>query len=291
MASSAAAGGGKASAPAAAAAAAGGGEGKAPDEAARQRALAEKQQAEIDAEVAAQPAAGAREPLTVLLAEYRDNPSFHGKIAQLVAKPHYTGVRRSRGDGNCFYRSVAFQWLDAARVGGQAEAARQVAHHDEILDGLCNALGYERMMLEAFHEAFCDALRAAPDTSVASLEAQFADDASMYFVYWVRLCTSFSVQARAEQFFPFIVALGFSDAKAFCTNQIEPVKVDADQLPIQALAEHTGWSIRIEYLDGGGGELNHHDFGPAAGSGASRGAIHLLYRPGHYDMLSVAEGS
>lgn len=285
-----------AASPATPAAASGGGaattgEGKAPDAAAHQRALAEKQQAEIDAEVAAQPATGAREPLTVLLSEYRDNPSFHGKIAQLVAKPEYTGVRRSRGDGNCFYRSVAFQLLDAARVGGQAEAERQVAHHDEILDGLCNALGYERMTLEAFHEAFCDALRAVPGTSVASLESQFADHASMYFVYWIRLCTSFSVQARAEQFFPFIVALGFSDAKAFCTSQIEPVKVDADQLPIQALAEHMGWSIRIEYLDGGGGDLNHHDFGPAAGSGESRGAIHLLYRPGHYDMLSVAGGS
>ena len=65
----------------------------------------------------------------------------------------------------------------------------------------------------------------------------------------------------------------------------------ADQLPIQALAEHMRWSIRIEYLDGGGGDLNHHDFGPTAGSGESRGSIYLLYRPGHYDMLSIAGGS
>lgn len=44
-------------------------------------------------------------PLTVLRAEYEGSDSFIKQIDFLSAKG-YEGVRRSRGDGDCFYRCV-----------------------------------------------------------------------------------------------------------------------------------------------------------------------------------------
>ena len=64
---------------------------------------------------------------------------------------------------------------------------------------------------------------------------------------------------------------------------------------VLALAEYLGVKLHIEYLDGkelmletgpessGGslGKLVKHEFGPEN----APFAIHLLYRPGHYDIL------
>ena len=58
-------------------------------------------------------------------------------------------------------------------------------------------------------------------------------ESSLPLVYWIRLLTSFAIQSNAEQFDPFIVALGYVDASTFVKSQVEPVSVDADQLPMQ----------------------------------------------------------
>ena len=44
-------------------------------------------------------------PLTALRAEYEGSDSFSKQIDFLIAKG-YEGIRRSRGDGDCFYRCV-----------------------------------------------------------------------------------------------------------------------------------------------------------------------------------------
>jgi ubiquitin thioesterase protein OTUB1 len=44
-------------------------------------------------------------PLTVLRAEYEGSDSFIKQIDFLSAQG-YDGIRRSRGDGDCFYRCV-----------------------------------------------------------------------------------------------------------------------------------------------------------------------------------------
>lgn len=253
------------------------------EEKTHQREQQEAQRRAMEAEISAQAPTGAGENIAVLMNEYRDNLSFHNKITQLCSK--YGGIRRSRGDGNCFYRSVAFQVLDQMR-GKPADAIESARRqHSEVFESLTGALGYEKFTTEDFFEAFTEALMEMPAKSLDDLEAMFKDDhGSMYYIYWIRLVTSYSVQAHPEKFAPFILAMNFPDPASFCKSQVEPAKVDADQLPIQALAEHMNWSIRIEYLDGNADEqLNHHDFGPPIGSG--KATIYLLYRPGHYDML------
>ena len=62
--------------------------------------------------------------------------------------------------------------------------------------------------------------------------------------------------------------------------------MDADNLPIQALAEFMGWFTTVEYLDASSSPLNQHTFGTEK-TGTDAPKILLLYRPGHYDMLVV----
>ena len=62
---------------------------------------------------------------------------------------------------------------------------------------------------------------------------------------------------------------------------------ESDHIHIIALTAATGICVRVEYMDRGGSSpnVNHHDF-PDDGSTPQ---LHLLYRPGHYDLLYPIE--
>ncbi len=56
---------------------------------------------------------------------------------------------------------------------------------------------------------------------------------------------------------------------------------ECDHLHISALTAAVGVSVRVQYMDRGeGGVVNHHDFPEGV-----EPRLHVLYRPGHYDIL------
>jgi ubiquitin thioesterase protein OTUB1 len=94
--------------------------------------------------------------------------------------------------------------------------------------------------------------------------------------------------------------------EGFCRRYVEPMGEESDHLHAQALVDALGVRVRVMYLDGGGGggdggggggggggsELGRVDFAPTdeqGGGGAAAGGgappVHILYRPGHYDIL------
>jgi len=69
--------------------------------------------------------------------------------------------------------------------------------------------------------------------------------------------------------------------RVFLLQEVEPMGKESDHIHITALTAATGVPVRIEYLSRGEGEpINHHDFPEG-----STPKIHLLYKPGHYDIL------
>lgn len=57
---------------------------------------------------------------------------------------------------------------------------------------------------------------------------------------------------------------------------------EADHLHITALTNALGVCVNVCYMDRtDGGQVNNHKF-PEDGAGP---LVHLLYRPGHYDVL------
>lgn len=64
-----------------------------------------------------------------------------------------------------------------------------------------------------------------------------------------------------------------------CT-QVEPLEREVEQVQVIALSSALKAGVRVVHLDRSGGPLNHHDFPDGEAP-----AVHLLYRPGHYDLI------
>lgn len=65
------------------------------------------------------------------------------------------------------------------------------------------------------------------------------------------------------------------------SQEVEPMYRESDHLHISALTAALGVGVRVQYMDRGeGGRVNHHDFPEG-----DNPRIHMLYRPGHYDIL------
>ena len=64
-------------------------------------------------------------------------------------------------------------------------------------------------------------------------------------------------------------------------QEVEPMYVECDHMHITALTTALGVGVRVQYMDRAeGGQVNQHDF-----PGGVPARIHILYRPGHYDVL------
>lgn len=68
----------------------------------------------------------------------------------------------------------------------------------------------------------------------------------------------------------------------FCRRVVEPMNKESDHIHITALCSALEIGIRVRYMDRSlQGGVNAHDFP----ENLSRPVVHLLYRPGHYDIL------
>lgn len=67
----------------------------------------------------------------------------------------------------------------------------------------------------------------------------------------------------------------------FFFQEVEPMYKESDHIHIIAMSSALGTGVRVRYMDRGAGtEVTAHDFPEGAIP-----AVHLLYRPGHYDIL------
>ena len=155
------------------------------------------------------PLIGDIEQLDALEAEYRAGSTiFLAKIAALRLR--YSGIRRTRGDGNCFFRSFLFAYLEnILRTQDLVERERAVGRLETLRQRLLNA-GYEELVLESPLELLLGMLRSiGSPTDPLTLSAwegnMRSEDISNYVVFLLRMATSAEVKRRAEFFAPFIM--------------------------------------------------------------------------------------
>lgn len=143
-------------------------------------------------------------------------------------------------------------------------------------------MGYPSFTLEDFHDSFMDTLDEVvnPSSTIQTLTEKFRDQGcSDYIICYLRILTSGHLQANSQFFEEFVE--GFRTVKDYCSQEVEPMYHESDHMHITALTAALGIPVRVEYMDRGeGGTVNHHDFPQG-----SDPAIHILYRPGHYDLL------
>ncbi|CAL0334379.1 unnamed protein product [Lupinus luteus] len=249
------------------------------------------------------PFLGDKEPLSSLAAEYQSgSPILLEKIK--VLEEQYAAIRRTRGDGNCFFRGFMFSYLEHILQSQDQHEIDRVKENVEKSRKALQTLGYPELTFEDFFSLFLEELDCViqgKETSISHEELVLRSrdqSISDYVVMFFRFVTSAAIQKRSEFFEPFILGLSNTTVEQFCKSYVEPMGEESDHVHITALSDALGVPIRVVYLDRsscdtGGVSVNHHDFMPVDGdltnaSGSSEKKnpfITLLYRPGHYDIL------
>uniref|UniRef100_A0A6N2MLT3 Ubiquitin thioesterase n=1 Tax=Salix viminalis TaxID=40686 RepID=A0A6N2MLT3_SALVM len=236
--------------------------------------------------------------------EYQSgSPILLEKIKVLGDK--YAAIRRARGDGNCFFRSFMFSYLEhILETQDRAEVDRIKIKVEECRKTL-QGLGYVDFTFEDFFALFLEQLDdvlQGNENSISHEELQNRScdqSVSDYIVMFFRFVTTGEIRKRSQFFEPFILGLTNTTVEQFCKSSVEPMGEESDHMHITALSDALGVPIRVVYLDrsscdAGGVSVNHHNFVPAPGnlpsaSSASSESINpfitVLYRPGHYDIL------
>lgn len=94
------------------------------------------------------PLVGDLEPLASLEKEYNEDPVYLSKVKDLSSK--YKNVRRTRPDGNCFFRAFSYAYLEHLLTDkAEYEKFFELAKNSkEIL----LALGFSQFTVEDFYE-------------------------------------------------------------------------------------------------------------------------------------------
>ncbi|KAF8071069.1 OTU1 [Scenedesmus sp. PABB004] len=252
------------------------------------------------------PYIGDVEPLAALKAEYANGSQvFVAKIGGL--EPAYAGLRRTRGDGNCFFRSFIYgylEWLLAHQPAREADAQRFAA----CLSGWkakLSAAGYDGIVYEDPLDMLLGQVQAILISGTGldggitpeQLLSNFRDDTwSNTCVMLLRFITSAEIKRRAEHFEPFVLGQYEMDVATFCERSVDVMGEESDHIHAQALTDAVEVPIRIVQIDSspyGGADAAAAltvDMRPETLSAEAQAAlgppvVHLLYRPGHYDLL------
>ncbi|KAF3505987.1 hypothetical protein F2Q69_00008185 [Brassica cretica] len=257
-----------------------------------------------DDEAAKVPYVGDKEPMSSLSAEYQaGSPILLEKIKVLDSQ--YVAIRRTRGDGNCFFRSFMFSYLEhilesqdgaeVDRIKVNVEKCRKNLQNlgytdftfedffalfleqlDDILQGGEESISYDELVNRSRDQSVSDYSKLLLNffDNLYSTECGFDRFLCLSVVMFFRFVTAGEIKTRAEFFEPFITGLSNTTVDQFCKTSVEPMGEESDHIHITALSDALGVAIRVVYLDrsscdtGGGVTVNHHDFVPV-GSGTN----------------------
>lgn len=239
-----------------------------------------QQQRSIEKEISESiPFVGDKESLQDLQKEYEGDEIYSSKVK--VLGQQYSHIRRTRPDGNCFFRAFSYAYLEKL-INNRDEYDKFCDLASKSKDILV-ALGFPQFTVEDFHDTFMEVINKVggeTDVSRSELHRFFNEQGySDYIVVYLRLITSGQLQKEADFYQNFIE--GERTVIEFCHQEVEPMYKESDHIHIIAMSTALNTGVRVRYMDRGAGtEVTAHDFPEG-----STPAVHLLYRPGHYDIL------
>jgi len=252
------------------------------------------------------PLVGDKEHILALAEEFQSgSPVIQSKIKLLPEK--YSNLRRTRGDGNCFFRGFMFSYLEHILDSQDGSEVDRIQSSIVQCKKALQDLGYAEFTFEDFFMLFIEQLQCVLNGHGDSyghdelLKRSQDPSVSNYVVMFLRFVTTGEIRRRSDFYEPFILGISDSSVDQFCKTAVEPMGAESDQVQIIALSDALGVPIRVVYLDGSTTslEVNHHDFIPTLqdektqSNEGSESKINqspepfvtLLYRPGHYDIL------
>ncbi|KAF9204037.1 OTU domain, ubiquitin aldehyde binding [Haplosporangium sp. Z 27] len=241
-------------------------------------------QAIKDEEANAHPLVDDSVDLTVLAKEYENgSAAFRNKIMNL-AETH-DRMRRSRGDGNCFYRAFAFAWFERILLAkDKPELHAYAVKTIEETKDLLLAAQFELLAFEDFYQVTLETLQNLVHFTPEELLSSFQnDEVSNSIVMHFRLVASAFLKTHQDDYSPF---LEFGQSmEEYCSMHVEAMGRESEEMMVIALTKATHVSIEVAYLSGNESvdEVNFLPFLPD--TAPYMPPLVLLYRPGHYDIL------
>ena len=149
-----------------------------------------------------------------ILRDHPENRIYQRKIQELSKR--FTSIRKTKGDGNCFYRALGYSYLESL-LGKSREILKFKERVLQTPNDLL-AAGFEEHKFRNFFNAFYSVVELVEkDSSVSSLLKVFNDQSSSdRIVQFLRLLTSAFIRNRADFFRHFIDEE--MDIKDFCTH-------------------------------------------------------------------------
>jgi len=219
--------------------------------------------------------------ISSLNVEYRSDPVYLGKIGDLSSK--YKHIRRTRPDGNCFFRAFTYAYIETLLSNrDDFDAFYKLAEgsKDMLVD-----LGFPKFTVEDFYDTFMEVLKRISelkdiDEAKKEMHTLFNEQGySDYMVVYLRLLTSGQLQ-KEEAFFTCFIE-GDRSVADFCHQEVEPMYKESDHIHIIAACSVLKTGVKVIYMDRGvGDKVTEHDLPEG-----TTPLVHLLYRPGHYDIL------
>lgn len=232
-------------------------------------------------EAEAVPLVGPKCSLDGLKEQYAASPGFLPKVQSLATR--FAAMRRTRPDGNCFYRAYMYGIFEL--LVGQPKLLAAFGERARRSLEYCIAVGYEQVAIEEFYEEFvaCLGRLGSEGASGATVDA-ILEECDGYLVCWARCLTSAYLKHHAEEYAAFLTS--HSCIAEFCAQEVDPMAKDADHLQITALSSYFGVPVCVVYLDQSEGEkAAEHAFREGGDASCPFPTVHLLYRPGHYDLI------
>jgi ubiquitin thioesterase protein OTUB1 len=194
------------------------------------------------------------------------------------------------------YLAIAFSYFETLlKLGDKKLVEAECARMLSLSDFITAMTDYETWIFEDMRDEWMKILQEianrthlAPSVDDILLPPFNDQSTSDGLVYWCRLLASAYLKSRAAEFQDFIpVEIG--SVENYCKNVLEPSNNEIEHvgmtLLVEILLKPIDVAVEIVYLDRSeGAQVNTHYF-PIQTPNTERSIIHVLYRPGHYDIL------
>jgi len=237
-------------------------------------------------------------PMSALRSEYENGSAMFLKQIDWLVANGYNSIRRTRGDGDCFYRSLGFAYVEGLlKSKDQALAVAKSLSFLSSINETLHSAGIEKMVYEDFYEEFASLIENIinPNSEGTTLTVDLLLNAfqnpevSNSVVIYLRFLTSAQIRLNRESYEGFVVhpdSRDIMDVDSYCANIVQTMGKEADNVEIEALSRALQLNIDVAYLNGGRGDAGVIDFIKFRYDLCSEAPpLILLYRPGHYDIL------